>query len=201
MQAICEAVGDDGFILGCNAPMWASLGLVNGMRTSEDVLRRIDVFALLAKQNLFRSWQNNKIWLCDPDCFTISNNKKDIIDGTGNAAENNYLNEAEFSYCMAYIFASGSKILFSGDDMTTYTDEQINLINRLKELDSDNMCFEEDKFEICHSEKYYVLLNNTESEKCFNIDHAEMRDVFKDKVIQNPINVPAHGGKIIELKH
>ena len=199
MEAICEAVGDDGFILGCNAPMWASLGLVNGMRTSEDVLRKVDVFALLAKQNLFRSWQNNKLWLCDPDCFTISNNKKDIIDGAGNAAENNYLNEAEFSYCMAYIFASGSKILFSGDDMTTYTDKQIGLINRLKDLDNDNIYFENDQFEICHNKKYYVFLNSTENEKSFNINCAKMSDFFDDSVVCNPINVSAHSGKIIEL--
>lgn len=199
MQAICEAVGEDGFVLGCNAPMWASLGLVNGMRTSGDVARNIDTFALLAKENLFRSWQNNKLWLCDPDCITISNNTKKMIDGGGNVNDSIFLNEEEFTYCAAYVFASGAKILFSGDDMTTYTDKQIDIINRLKDLDNDNMHFENDQFEVCYNEKYYVFLNDSELEKSFDIKCEKVKDFFSNKVINTPIKIPAHSGKIIQL--
>ncbi len=46
MQAIAEGAGD-GWLLGCNAPMWPSLGLVDAMRVSDDVERNADRFAKL----------------------------------------------------------------------------------------------------------------------------------------------------------
>ncbi len=39
LEAILRGAGPDAVILGCNAPIWPSLGLVNAMRTSNDVSR------------------------------------------------------------------------------------------------------------------------------------------------------------------
>lgn len=200
MTAICEAVGEDGFILGCNAPMWASLGLVDGMRTSGDVSRNFDTFVLSAKENLFRAWQNNKFWLCDPDCITMAGNVKNMVDGGGNTAENNKLSEAEFDYCAAYIFASGAEILFSGDDMTLYSERQIEIINKLENSDNSNMCFKNDEFEIIKNKKYCVILNSSDDEETFNLNCEKMKDFFCEKEITNPIKVPRHSGRIIEFE-
>lgn len=201
MEAICEAVGEDGFVLGCNAPMWASLGLVNGMRTSGDVSRNINVFELSAKENLFRAWQNNKLWLCDPDCITIANNIKNMVDGGGNTAENEFLSETDFCYCAAYLFASGASILFSGDDMTLYSKKQTETIKKIKNSDNDNICFENDKFEISKNGKYIVILNDSDKEKSFNFNCGKMKDFLDDQDIVNPVKVSAHSGKIIEFSH
>ncbi|MGL6258870.1 glycoside hydrolase family 36 protein [Vibrio sp. WXL210] len=71
MQAIAQGVGD-GWILGCNAPMWPSLGLVDAMRVSDDVEREPYRFGQIAKQAFFRSWQHQRLWHLDPDCVTLT---------------------------------------------------------------------------------------------------------------------------------
>ena len=57
MQAILRGAGD-GFILGCNHPIWASLGLIHGSRSSNDISRSWARIATTGRQNLYRNWQN-----------------------------------------------------------------------------------------------------------------------------------------------
>src|SRR5438105_7222136 len=61
MQAILRGTGD-GFVLGCNHPVWPSLGLIHGSRSSNDIKRSWDRFASTARQNLSRNWQNGRLW-------------------------------------------------------------------------------------------------------------------------------------------
>ncbi|MCE7556081.1 glycoside hydrolase family 36 protein [Aliivibrio fischeri] len=70
MQAITNGAGD-ALILGCNAPMWPSLGLVDAMRVSDDVERNPQRFEQIAKETFYRSWQHRKLWQIDPDCVTL----------------------------------------------------------------------------------------------------------------------------------
>ncbi|KGY09610.1 glycoside hydrolase family 36 protein [Vibrio sinaloensis] len=70
MEAIAEGAGD-AWILGCNAPMWPSLGLVDAMRVSDDVERNEHRFEQIAKETFYRSWQHRKLWQIDPDCATF----------------------------------------------------------------------------------------------------------------------------------
>lgn len=67
MEAIAKGAGD-AMILGCNAPMWPSLGLVDAMRVSDDVERNEHRFEQIAKETFYRSWQHRKLWQIDPDC-------------------------------------------------------------------------------------------------------------------------------------
>ena len=71
MQAICDGVGD-GWILGCNAPMWPSLGLVDAMRVSDDVERHPHRYQQIAKESFARSWQHRRLWQIDPDCIALT---------------------------------------------------------------------------------------------------------------------------------
>ena len=71
MQAIINGAGD-ALILGCNAPMWPSLGLVDAMRVSDDVERHAERFEQIAKETFYRSWQHRKLWQIDPDCITLT---------------------------------------------------------------------------------------------------------------------------------
>ncbi|MCA1652001.1 MAG: hypothetical protein LC753_17610, partial [Acidobacteria bacterium] len=71
MQAIIEGAGD-GFILGCNHPIWPSLGLIHGSRSSNDIKRTWDRMARTARQNLSRNWQNGRLWWNDPDAVVLT---------------------------------------------------------------------------------------------------------------------------------
>jgi alpha-galactosidase len=66
MQAIGRGAGD-AFLLGCNHPLWPSLGLIHGSRSSNDIKRSWDRVMTTARQNLSRNWQNGRLWWNDPD--------------------------------------------------------------------------------------------------------------------------------------
>jgi alpha-galactosidase len=68
MQAILRGAGD-AFILGCNHPLWPSIGVVHGSRSSNDIKRAWDRVCSTARQNLRRNWQNGRLWWNDPDAI------------------------------------------------------------------------------------------------------------------------------------
>jgi len=72
MAAILCGAGPGTVILACNAPLWPSLGLVNAMRTSNDVDRSRNSFFSTARENFNRGWQNGKLWVNDPDCVLLA---------------------------------------------------------------------------------------------------------------------------------
>ncbi|KXF81524.1 glycoside hydrolase family 36 protein [Enterovibrio coralii] len=71
MEAIAKGAGD-AWLLGCNAPMWPSLGMVDAMRVSDDVERVPHRFSQIARESFFRSWQHQRLWHIDPDCVTLT---------------------------------------------------------------------------------------------------------------------------------
>ena len=75
MEAIIRGAGPDAVILGCNAPMWPSLGLVTAMRTSMDCFRAWRWLSGNARENFHRAWQNGKLWISDPDCLLLTGGK------------------------------------------------------------------------------------------------------------------------------
>ncbi|MCD9543390.1 glycosyl hydrolase [Photobacterium carnosum] len=70
MEAIAKGAGT-AWLLGCNAPMWPSLGLVDAMRVSDDVERNDHRFSQIAQETFYRSWQHLSLWHIDPDCATL----------------------------------------------------------------------------------------------------------------------------------
>ena len=100
MEAVLRGAGDS-FVLGCNHPIWPSLGLIDGSRSSGDISRNWRTFHGTAVENLSRNWQNGRLWWNDPDCVVLS----------GNLAED------EYRYHASAIYGSGGLIL-SGDDLT-----------------------------------------------------------------------------------
>src|SRR5215212_3686499 len=113
MQAILRGAGD-GFILGCNHPMWASLGLIHGSRSSNDIKRSWERISTTAKQNLSRNWQNSRLWWNDPDAVVLVGD----------------LSPEEFQFHATAIFASGGMIL-SGDDLTKISPERLTMLKKL----------------------------------------------------------------------
>ncbi|MDC5703775.1 alpha-galactosidase [Vibrio europaeus] len=107
MQAIIEGAGD-ALVLGCNAPMWPSLGLVDAMRVSDDVERCATRFEQIAKETFYRSWQHRKLWQIDPDCATF-------VSLANQATERKY-----YEFHRDALLASGG-LLLSGDPLPELT--------------------------------------------------------------------------------
>ena len=112
MVAIRDAVGDESIILGCNAPNWASLGLVDAMRTTDDISRTPEAVDLVARAGRRRSWQSNRLWTADPDCLVVTGSK---------------LTAEQLEFHAAYIREIGGSVL-SGDDLTKLTAAEVEAI-------------------------------------------------------------------------
>ncbi|NLH18028.1 MAG: alpha-galactosidase, partial [Phycisphaerae bacterium] len=97
MAAIRRGAGDS-FLLGCNHPMWPSIGEIHGSRSSMDISRDWGSFKSIARENLSRNWQNNRLWWNDPDCLLLTGKQP----------------ESEKSFHRAATFATGGMVL-SGD--------------------------------------------------------------------------------------
>ena len=89
-----EALGNDTYLLGCGAPLLASVGLVDAMRVSADVLNPDDDgpghSRLRGEQAIVsRAWQHGRFWVNDPDClvarpgFGLRHRWADLIDVFG----------------------------------------------------------------------------------------------------------------------
>lgn len=111
MAAVIEGAGRDAFILGCNAPMWPSLGCFHGMRVSDDVRRDGIRIRHIARESLLRSWQNGVLWTLDPDCVCLRS-----IPGE-------QATEDDFAFHRAAHVACGGMVL-SGDRLGDLDEQQ-----------------------------------------------------------------------------
>ena len=114
MEAVVRGAGD-AFILGCNHPIWASMGLIHGSRSSNDIKREWKRIETTARQNLLRNWQNGRLWWNDPDAIVL----------TGTLPDN------EYRFHATAIYATGGMIL-SGDDLTTIPDARLTMLRQLE---------------------------------------------------------------------
>jgi alpha-galactosidase len=122
LEIIREAAGDKCYILGCGAPLGPAVGLVDGMRVSQDTKRGWSnwmdmVFGLeispslksCLKNNFSRSLTANRLWALDPDCLLLS--------GAGK------LNEQEIQSQLAACYLLGGQALVS-EDLSMLSDDQ-----------------------------------------------------------------------------
>jgi alpha-galactosidase len=113
MEAIARGAGDS-FLLGCNHPIWPSLGLIHGSRSSNDIKRTWDRIKTTARQNLSRNWQNGRLWWNDPDAVVLATD----------------LTDRECAFHATVIYASGGMVL-SGDDLTTLPPARAAMLKKL----------------------------------------------------------------------
>lgn len=131
MDAILESAGSDSFILGCNAPMWPSIGKVHGMRITNDNVRAWDRFTQLARECFSRNWQHNRLWINDPDTVLLQNRTVTVMGPDGEETQRlENVPDNEFAFNAAYTMASGGMVL-SSDDITALTDENVSLLKKL----------------------------------------------------------------------
>ncbi len=101
LQVIHDAA-DGAFVLGCNAPMWPSLGLVDGMRIGDDIERGHARMLQVREETFRRNWMHRRLWLNDPDCLVLCN----LPDQQASAAD--------YRLHLATVLGSGG-LLMSGD--------------------------------------------------------------------------------------
>jgi alpha-galactosidase len=151
MEAVRRGAGD-AFLLGCNHPIWPSLGLVHGSRSSNDIKRTWARVAGTARQNLLRNWQNGRLWWNDPDAVVLM----------GDLPEN------EFLFHATAIHATGGMLL-SGDDLTRITPERMAVLQKLQPPTGVPAHFASDSLRIGEivlpGQRVYCLLNWDEAEQ------------------------------------
>lgn len=188
MEAILEGAGRDSFLLGCNAPMWPSLGLVHGMRVTGDNARRFAVFSEIAEECFFRNWQHNRFWVNDPDTVLLRNRDKVVVGPGGKpVVMNSSLTWDEFLFNAAYTLASGGMVL-SGDDIAELTDTQIQVLRKLLPPVGNAAVFETEDHSVCRLQKdgreILCLFNAQEQKRKFCVfleKTAEIIDFWTDE--------------------
>ncbi len=140
MEAIRKGAGD-AFLLGCNHPVWPSLGLIHGSRSSMDIERKWTSFRDIGRENMLRGWQNGRLWWNDPDCILL------LDDKSKQTSASNTLTENEFLFHAAIVYASGGMLL-SGDDLTKMTPERLDVLKKLLPPTGIPARFGSEKFEI-----------------------------------------------------
>lgn len=113
-----QATNNNGYILGCNAPLWPSLGLVHGMRCGDDVERNIQRYKDNFNILLNRLWMSPNIWHVDPDCLCI----KDLPNQT--TSQQNY----QFHFNGMQLF---SDVIMLGDPLDQYNLDDLQKIKQL----------------------------------------------------------------------
>ena len=192
MKAVLEGAGD-AFILGCNHPLWPSLGLINGSRSSNDISREWETFKVTGEENLLRAWQNGKLWWNDPDCI--------LLTGT--------LSENEYQYHASLLFATGGMML-SGDDLTTISAARLAVLKKLLPAKGVPALFN-NTLDVGWMKRsdglYLILLNKDEESKKIDVSLPatyqftnyftdEKKGTFKNNFIEE---LPAHSGRVYKL--
>jgi len=216
MEAILKGSGD-AFILGCNHPIWGSLGLIHGSRSSMDTWRKWESFRDIGRENLLRGWQNGRLWWNDPDCILLTDNgAEDVMDQGGNVAataKKAGLPENEFLYHATTVYASGGMLL-SGDDLTTIKPERLAILKKMIPPVGKSARFENEKFEVGtinfkdHVE--YVVFNASDAPVVRKIKLPAGKHVLSNKWTGEEIGVyekeyivkalPSRSALLIEVK-
>jgi alpha-galactosidase len=142
MEAILHGAGPDSFILGCNAPVWPSLGLVHGMRISGDIARSWEVISSVARECFLRNWQHNRLWINDPDCVVLENKLGNLIAPDGKKKQRPPATPDEFLFHATAIYASGGMVL-AGDKMDSLSPEKQMLLRKLLPPTGIAACFDD----------------------------------------------------------
>ncbi|MHA2295684.1 MAG: glycoside hydrolase family 36 protein [Candidatus Hodarchaeales archaeon] len=127
IKLIREAMGDQNYLLGCGAPLSASIGLVDAMRVSMDTKEIWETGneleygepclkgALIT--SIYRSFMYQKFWINDPDCLIVRK-------------INSKLTEDELKLQLTVFGLTGGQLLLS-DDMEKLEEDRFELALKL----------------------------------------------------------------------
>ena len=211
MEAIRRGAGDDAVILGCNAPMWQSVGVVNSMRVSGDMCRQWKAVRMLGQEICARTW-TNRLWCVDPDVITLKNQTiaQLMPDGTKSECLKDGLTENEIEYHKCAVFAAGGFIL-AGDDLSRYDKADFDTLKIFLEEKHTPAVFSPLDFSVGYMNgdgcSYAVALNPNDSQ-CTKIVRCARKacayDVFAKHSMGKcsgsiEITIPPHSARLIKF--
>ena len=183
----------DGFVLGCNHPIWPSIGVIHGSRSSHDIRRDWKRVSDTARQNMSRNWQNGRLWWIDPDAI--------VLTGA--------LSDDEFRFHASTIFASGGMIL-SGDDLTTITPARLAMLKKLQPPTARAARFADVSMQVGvvdlgAGRQAFCLLNWDDVPREVSVSLARtqrVRELWTDEDLGRQsgrvtVTVPPHGGQVL----
>jgi alpha-galactosidase len=185
----------DAFVLGCNHPLWPSIGVIHGSRSSNDIKRTWDRVATTARQNLSRNWQNGRLWWNDPDAVVLSGD----------------LTDDEFQFHATAIYASGGMVL-SGDDLTTLPPARMAMLRALLPPTGVAAVFEDERLIVgsvsLADRRMVCLFNWTDrpSQAGFRLTTAShVTDVWSGAALGRreglvSLELAAHGARLLECR-
>lgn len=177
MKAVREGAGPDSFLLGCNAPMWPSIGEVHGMRVTNDIYPNWDDIRGVSRSGFLRCWQNNRLWINDPDCIILEGSQNDVPGPDGTIRQEfERVPKEESEFHAAYILVMGGMVL-SGDRIANIGDEHLAMIRKILEETGTAAAFEDPDCRvgrICKADKEILcLFNPTEEPLELGVDLEE----------------------------
>ena len=120
---LIRSIAGDRYILGCGAPLLCSVGLVDGMRISGDLLwskRPFDSTLPRSRDPLLslfsHMWMNKKLWINDPDFIHVRQHKDGIPWPQAQA--------------LTALIAMGGGALYDSDNLATLEPEGYELLER-----------------------------------------------------------------------
>ena len=123
MSAMREEIGEDALLLGCGAPLWASIGLVDAIRIGRDIGVSMEgeySAESLLRDQLTRNHANGILWQSDPDCVLLRTRYHDLSDA-----------QIEF---LARFAANAGGVLMTSDKLDELSEQRrilfSNLLNR-----------------------------------------------------------------------
>ena len=146
-EGINEEVGADSYILGCNAPFWAQLGLVDGNRETNDIFRDWARVGGNMEELTGRSWQNGRLWINDPDGVVLEKRDRSEIRGGVYRRGICELTDDEFEYHKAYIVACGG-VVTSGDKLDEMSEKNLDVLRRMMAAAGEAAVYDDDSFEV-----------------------------------------------------
>lgn len=190
MKAIYESTGKDSFILGGNSPMWPSIGMIHGMRVTNDNQRRFEQFSQIAIECFNRNWQHGRLWINDPDTVLLQNQKVEAVGPNGESIlKDGTVSQNAFLFNAAYTMASGGMVL-SGDDISALTDSNVELLKKLlpptdKAAEFDDIGFTVGRAKAEDAEIIYLFnFDSYEKDITVKIDkRLEVYDLFEGKCL------------------
>ncbi|MBS1823421.1 MAG: alpha-galactosidase [Acidobacteria bacterium] len=203
MEAVRRGAKDS-FLLGCNHPIWPSLGLVDGSRSSGDISRRWTSVSKCMEETMYRNWQNGTLWWNDPDAVVLQDRPDAPMKGV--------LTAEELRFHATAVFASGGMVL-SGDDLTTIPEERLSMLRKLlpptgaAAVFDDASTLEVGRVRLKDGERVCVF-NRSEAAKKIEVPlkrKASLEEIWSGESLGTHerkfiAEVSAHGGLLLKLK-
>lgn len=178
MEAVARGAGPDSYLLGCNAPMWPSIGLVQGMRVTNDIAHKWDRFKMNAQECFYRNWQHRRLWVNDPDCLLLSPQGRNSPGVSFTACPPD---KDMFSFHRNMILASAGAVI-SGDDLTGLTQPEKRMLRQSLNMPLSAAVFQED-FSVgrqpLENGSLITLFNSGDAEKQITVALEEASDVWE----------------------